>query len=399
MPASAPPPPARPSAAPPSPPVAIPPELQALRDRIDEIDHRFLELLEERHRIVGEVAAVKRTSGVPIKDAGRESALIADRRDRANRSGLSAEVIESLFRLVLWSSRNRQAQLHAAVPVDMPTRRIAVIGARGGMGSMFSTLLADLGHEILAVDRDTTLRVEDAASTADVTLVCVDIRETEEVIRRAGPHVPAGGLMTDVTSTKRGPVAAMLDASEASVIGMHPLFGPRVHSLQGQRIALTPARLKDDHDWMAWIRTVLDSAGLTILETTAEEHDRVMAVVQVLTHYSTEVVGRTMRALGVSIEETLRFTSPIYHLELLMTARHFAQSPDLYSAIQMSNPNTEEVTRAFRASAEELDTLIRSGDAAAFEHAFSDVTTFFGDFADRALAESTHLIDRLVERS
>ncbi len=98
-------------------------------------------------------------------------------------------------------------------------------------------------------------------------------------------------------------------------------------------------------------------------------------------------------------EETLRFTSPIYHLELLMTARHFAQSPNLYSAIQMSNPNTKEVATAFRAAAAEFDALVQSGDAAAFREAFGEVSAFFGDFAETALAESTHLIDRLVERS
>ena len=48
--------------------------------------------------MVGEVAAVKRTTGVPIKDSGREAALIADRRSIASRSGLSPEVIENLFR-------------------------------------------------------------------------------------------------------------------------------------------------------------------------------------------------------------------------------------------------------------------------------------------------------------
>ena len=65
-----------------------------------------------------------------------------------------------------------------------------------------------------------------------------------------------------------------------------------------------------------------------------------MAIVQVLTHYSTEVLGRTMQRLDVPVMETLRFTSPIYHMELLMTARHFAQSADLYASIEMSNPNT-----------------------------------------------------------
>lgn len=377
----------------------VPPALQTLRDRIDLIDHQFVELLAERHRIVGEVAAVKRETGVPIRDDGREAALLADRRTVASHSGLNPEVTESLFRLVLWASRNRQAQLHAAMPQDLTPRTVAIIGAEGGMGSMMCDLLRGMDNEVLPVDRDTTLTVEQAAAAADVVLVSVDIRETNEVIRRAGPHLGEHALFTDVTSIKQDPVAAMLETSGASVIGTHPLFGPGVHSLQGQRIAITPGRLVDGTDWLTWLMSTLRAAGLTLLETTPDEHDRVMAVVQVLTHFSTEVVGRTMEHLSVSIEETLRFTSPIYHLELLMTARHFAQSPNLYSAIQMSNPNTQEVATAFREAAAEFDALIQAGDAAAFREAFGEVSAFFGDFAETALAESTHLIDRLVERS
>jgi chorismate mutase/prephenate dehydrogenase len=383
----------------PHPDQPVPPALQELRDRIDRIDHQFMNLLAQRHRAVGEVAAVKRETGVPIRDEGREADLLADRRKVADLSGLNPEVTESLFRLVLWASRNQQAQLQAAVPQDLTPRTVALIGAGGGMGTMMGDLLKGMDNEVLAVDRDTTLTVEEAATNADVVLVSVDIRETDEVIRRAGPRLREDALFTDVTSTKGDPVAAMLESSTASVIGTHPLFGPGVHSLQGQRIAITPGRLVDGTDWMTWLTSTLRAAGLTLLKTTPEEHDRVMAVVQVLTHFSTEVVGRTMEHLDVSIEETLRFSSPIYHLELLMTARHFAQSPNLYSAIQMSNPNTSEVAAAFREAAAEFDSLVQRGDAAAFREAFGEVSAFFGDFAETALAESTHLIDRLVERS
>ena len=106
-----------------------------------------------------------------------------------------------------------------------------------------------------------------------------------------------------------------------------------------------------------------------------------------------------MQKLGVSIDETLAFTSPIYHLELLMTARHFAQSPDLYGAIEMSNPNTPQVVDAFRAAAEEFESLLLANDQDAFSETFQEVTNFFGPFADTALRESTYLIDRMVERS
>ncbi|HJO16056.1 MAG TPA: bifunctional chorismate mutase/prephenate dehydrogenase [Phycisphaerales bacterium] len=379
--------------------VGIPPELLALRNRLDDIDHAFLELLSERNRTVAEVAAVKRSTGVPIRDTNRETRLLDDRRSRASASGLDPEVIESLFRLVLWASRNKQARLLAAVPPDLPTCRVAVIGAKGGMGRLLVDLFTQFGHEVLQVDRDTKLTIADAAASAEVTVLSVNIDQTPAVAAIAGPHVPDEGLLTDVTSTKRLPVEAMMHACQASVIGSHPLFGPSVHSLQGQRIALTPGRLVEGTDWMNWLRRMYQAAGMILLETTPEDHDRVMAVVQVLTHYSTEVLGRTMQKLGVSIEETMEFTSPIYHLELLMTARHFAQAPGLYGAIEMSNPNTPAVVETFRQAAEEFDILLKQGDQAAFDRTFAEVTDFFGSFAQKALRESTHLIDRMVERS
>ena len=124
----------------------------------------------------------------------------------------------------------------------------------------------------------------------------------------------------------------------------------------------------------------------------------VVAVVQVLTHYSTEVLGRTMQRLDVSVQETLNFTSPIYHMELLMTARHFAQSADLYASIEMSNPNYDEVMSTFREAAGEVHDAVAAGDREAFHQLFDEVGTFFGPFSSTALEQSSFLIDRLVER-
>jgi chorismate mutase/prephenate dehydrogenase len=106
-----------------------------------------------------------------------------------------------------------------------------------------------------------------------------------------------------------------------------------------------------------------------------------------------------MTTLGVPLSETLRFTSPVYLMELFMTARHFAQSPDLYASIQMSNPETERITGSFLQTAARLrdDVLSRSHDAV--RQTFSDVHEYFGEFTERAMEESSFMIDRLVERS
>jgi chorismate mutase/prephenate dehydrogenase len=173
------------------------------------------------------------------------------------------------------------------------------------------------------------------------------------------------------------------------------MFGPSVHTLQGQRVVLCRAR---GDAWADWAAQTFAARGLVVTETTPERHDEAMAVVQVLTHFQTQVLGLTLARLGTPLDETLRFTSPAYLLELYVAARHFAQSPALYGPLEMRNPRTPEVTAAFGAAARELAGVLATGDQARFDALFDEVRRFFGPFTAEALEQSSFLIDRIVER-
>ena len=370
--------------------------LPVLRAMVDAIDHDILQLLARRYGLVADIAEYKRENHLPIRDLVREREIIRDRCERGQSLGLNPDLTEGLFRLVLWASRDRQAALKVEVPLEVEPRTIAVIGGRGGMGRCVAQMFGDLGHAVMVADLDTQLTPDEAASVADVVVISVPIDATLDVIRRLGPQVRTDALLMDVTSIKAEPVKAMLEASAASVAGTHPLFGPTVHSLQGQRVVITPGR---GAEWLAWLNSMLHARGLEIMETTPEEHDRAMSIVQVLVHMSTEVLGRTLAALNVPLDQTLLFTSPIYLMELLLTARHFAQSPDLYASIQMANPRTAAVADAFVRAAQDLRTMTASHDRAAFQELFAEVRRYFGPFTQNALEQSDFLIDRLVERT
>ncbi len=370
--------------------------LSVLRAIIDSIDHDLLQLLAKRNALVGEIADFKRHHRRRIRDLARERELLTDRRDRATPLGLSPEMIESMFRLILWASRDRQAALKAEIPVDIEPRTVAIIGGKGGMGKCLANLFGDLGHAVMIADVDTQLSSKEAASVADVVVISVPIEATPDVIRELGPLVKQDSLLIDVCSVKSEPLSVMLESCRGSVIGTHPLFGPSVHSLQGQRLVITPGR---GDDWLVWLKTMFEARGLELLETTAERHDKAMAIVQVLTHFSTEVMGKTMARLGVPIDETLLFTSPIYLMEMFMTARHFAQSPRLYGSIQMANPETPAVTQAYIEAANELRKIAIEEDRDAFKKTFDEVRAYFGEFTERAMAQSDFLIDRIVERT
>jgi chorismate mutase/prephenate dehydrogenase len=370
--------------------------LLELRTALDDLDHELLELLVRRMDIVAEVAARKRSHRVRIRDLARERRILEDRCARAEELGLSPDSIESVFRQLMLMSRERQAALRAEVPPDVQPQRIAIIGGKGGMGRSLDTLFTDLGHEVSSADVDTELRPEDAAANADVVIISVPIRETRAVIEQLGPRVRKDALLMDVTSIKTDPMEAMLASTEASVLGTHPMFGPGVNTYQGQRVVLCPGR---GDEWLDWARQMFTARGLVITETTPTEHDSMMAIVQVLHHFKTQVLGLALSRAGTPLEETLRFTSPAYLLEAYVTGRHFAQAPELYGPIEMLNPDSERVITVFREAAAELAEILASRDQGAFDQLFADVRAFFGDFTEEAMEQSGFLIDRLVELS
>ena len=161
---------------------------------IDALDRDLLQIMARRMALVAEVAAYKRQHGVRIRDAERERSVLRDRHERAVALGLPAGEIESIFRVLLRSSRDHQAALRAEVPLDEPSRTVAIIGGEGKIGRLMARLFADLGHQLLIVDRDTALTAAQAAAAADVTVISVPIDDTDAVIREVGPHVRPDAL-------------------------------------------------------------------------------------------------------------------------------------------------------------------------------------------------------------
>ncbi|HET6414726.1 MAG TPA: bifunctional chorismate mutase/prephenate dehydrogenase [Polyangiales bacterium] len=370
--------------------------LLELRGALDALDHELLELLVRRMDIVAEIAVRKRSHRVRIRDLARERRVLEDRCARAQELGLPTGGIESVWRQLMLMSRERQAALRAEVPLDVESKSIAIIGGEGGMGRSLNTLFSDLGHEVLSADLETPLRPEQVAATADVVIISVPIRDTRSVIEQLGPLVREDALLMDVTSIKTDPMEAMLASTDASVLGTHPMFGPGVNTYQGQRVVICPGR---GDVWLDWARQMFTARGLVITETTPSEHDSMMAIVQVLHHFKTQVLGLALSRAGAPLEETLRFTSPAYLLEAYVTGRHFAQSPDLYGPIEMLNPDSERIIKGFQEAAAHLAGVLATGDQKAFVQVFAEVREFFGDFTDEALEQSGFLIDRLVELS
>ena len=130
------------------------------------------------------------------------------------------------------------------------------------MGALVARMFGDLGHSVLVADHETELKPGDAAQVADVTVISVPIDVTPQVIREVGPRLRPESLLMDVTSVKSEPMQVMLESTPAFVVGTHPMFGPSVHSVQGQRVVV--CRGRGDH-WAEWVSSMFVARGLAVV--------------------------------------------------------------------------------------------------------------------------------------
>ena len=233
------------------------------------------------------------------------------------------------------------------------------------------------------------------ANISDILIVSVPIQYTSDVIREVAPFMKSGSLMADVTSIKEEPLNAMKEFLPEYVeyIPTHPVFGPRTTELDNQVIVLTADK---KGEWYDKVYKYLESKNMRIIEATAEKHDFMMSIVQVLTHFSFISTASAIEKLKVDITETEDYESPIYNLMIDMIARIVAQNPYLTYNIQAKNSNGENIRNTFAEAVLELRDVINDKDTDRFIEIAINATKHMGDIKN-ALGRSDKAISALSQ--
>ncbi|MEM4390108.1 MAG: prephenate dehydrogenase [Candidatus Micrarchaeia archaeon] len=283
--------------------------------------------------------------------------------------------------------------------------RIAIVGGAGALGSLYARLFKEAGFGVIIADADVAkaqkvaseLGIElagsnkEAAVRADVLIISVPISETVGVIRELLPHLRKECLLMDFTSVKTEAVREMSKAACEEVVGCHPMHGPRIASLEGQMVVFTPIRKGERFER---IRAFFAEQGASIVEATPEEHDRMVAVVQALTHFSYITTAATLKELGVNVKASRKFASPVYELTMDLVARIMGQDPHLYADIQMHNPFSKDVRATFVKQAMRLRDIVERGDKAEFIRLMSEAAKNYGNL-EEGMAKSDKAIRAL----
>lgn len=364
------------------------------RKRIDQIDRQILDLLSERNQIVSEVIEKKIQNQLPIFAPKREDEKTISFRKQAQDRGLDPEWAEDFLRMIMSASRASQSTSQFPRATEEP-KHILIVGAKGGIGSLYTRIARQTGHVIYEIDKHNWYELEEMAPKLDMAIVSVPINVTIDVIRRLAPRLKNDTVLADFTSNKSEPIEAMIEVHPGPVLGLHPMHGPDVHNLSKQLMVCCPVRGAEQSSWFVeqcklW--------GMRTIEADPDKHDHVMHMVQGLRHFVALLHGSFMETYDLDPKSILDYSSPIYRAELMMTGRIFAQSAELYADIVFANKERRELLTQFFEHHKRLAKLVEQDDKRGFIKEFESVTDFFGSFATQALEESGYLINRLADR-
>jgi len=242
------------------------------------------------------------------------------------------------------------------------------------MGSWLAGLLEGYGLPVLRAGRRSDPSPQEMARQCDVVVISVPMADTVKIIREIGPLVSENGLLMDLTSIKKGPVAAMLEYSQAEVVGAHPLFGPDEEAIAGQKMVICPGR---GERGLKWLTGILEKTGVKVVVMEPDEHDRLMGLIQGVNHFSTLALALCISRCGFELEDIGNGATNTFRRRLHRIRSVMEQPAELFGSLLMDNPAAGEFIEQYLESVEEWIRITREGDKEAFVELFGSLKEVF----------------------
>ncbi len=259
--------------------------------------------------------------------------------------------------------------------------RILIYGV-GGMGKLFRDLFYSRGYYVKGYDVVASRRDVEKITGFDVIFICTPMDSLGEVIDHIKREADAK-LLVDIASVKSISVP-IFKSSGFDFLSIHPMIGSDSDLGLSNVIVVHESGREEE-------RIILDElkrSGAIISRLTVEEHDRLMAEIQGVTHFLLIGMADFLRC-G---EDKLVYASPIFSVLHKLASRILNQNWDMYYLIQK---NAESVRERFVKKLSELHEILK--DRNAFRQLFSELKDIYRDYESSTLILEAWKATRNVE--
>lgn len=264
--------------------------------------------------------------------------------------------------------------------------KVAIVGA-GEMGRWLAKFSKRLGEvtvsDISAAKADKVASelhiiakpTTEAAEKADLILVAVPISKTPSVLMHVAKTAKKGALLADVTSVKADVVVAMKKIkTDIELVSLHPLFGPGASSIKDKDIVVVPVR---PGKLYKNLKKVLKKSGARITEMDVDAHDRMMAIIQCMSHFVLLAYIQSMKSIK-GLKQVDKIRTPIFSALMNLAKAVLTGNPDLYGELQVHNKYAKLVRRSMMEACRSLDAAFSAGEAKTVKYIFQEGISQFG---------------------
>jgi chorismate mutase/prephenate dehydrogenase len=235
--------------------------------------------------------------------------------------------------------------------------------------SVFTRLLLEQGHTITVYNRDAkraqavaerhdathSISIKDAASGADLILICASTEAVPGLIEEVTPYTAPDAILSEIASFKSKTVPALKRSDGPTPLSIHPMFGPDIATFQGETIAVVT--VNDSAKEMEIARSLFPESKLIPLD--AEAHDRCMASILSLPYFMNLVFARVTADGDLPLMKEL--AGPTFEVQMAVTQSIVGESAELTRSLINDNVFSLPLLQSFMDEANRLAVLFKSG--------------------------------------
>ena len=258
------------------------------------------------------------------------------------------------------------------------------------MGQCLAGFLGKISHYRITLFTKDDWKAPRKLADQDLVIISVPIAITDKIIHQASQYLSPKTILSDLTSIKQKPMAAMLKYHSGPVVGMHPVFGPDIIHAQNHTIAYCHGRDEKNYQWF------IDDLGalkFTLKKMHAKAHDQAMDFIQGVEHFSTYCLGLFLLKNTPDINTLYALASPIYKVKLNMLGRLFSKDSTLFADIIMADADRTHIIKQYSELCRDEAIQVGQQNKALFIQQFNQVKAWLGDFAENARKNSDKILE------
>ncbi len=282
---------------------------------------------------------------------------------------------------------------------NIDLKRSLIFGVNGEIGHLLLDVFIVFSDNIIGIDKNPNAIINNSkvkykkvdlnllselqnkyimqnVKKSDYIVICLSETLSIATLDRLFPYIKNGATLIDTLAVKQNYLARLNTLINQSnkkikIISIHPLFKPAL-GFKDNNVVVITSELEKLLEKDKFIDTMRNK-GANIAFSTLEAHDKMMSVVQALSHIIILSFGLTLTKVDYDSKEFKNFTTPFQQKLFKLLERITNGNAHVYWDIQSKNQHNQKLYENLKESLDSLLKIIAGNDEKEFNNIFKKI--------------------------